>query len=237
MAEYRIDELAHRAGTTVRNVRVYQDRGLLAPPRRAGRIGWYDDAHLERLHVIGRLLDRGYTFATIRELLTTWAGGGDLGDVLGLGEAISGPWTEEEPGHITVEALRLRFGQGADESFLAEAVRLGLLEPDGRRYRVPSPRLLDAGADLVASGVPLRAVHGIAAGLRVHLDQVAELLFGAIAANLPAGSPDPSHLAEVVARLRPHALRAVEATFGMAMRDRADDVLAGLQAPPRASSA
>jgi DNA-binding transcriptional MerR regulator len=32
MTEYRIDELAREAGTTVRNVRAYQERGLLAPP-------------------------------------------------------------------------------------------------------------------------------------------------------------------------------------------------------------
>ena len=43
MAEYRIDDLAREAGTTVRNVRVYQDRGLLPPPRREGRAGIYSD--------------------------------------------------------------------------------------------------------------------------------------------------------------------------------------------------
>ena len=32
MAEYRIDDLARAAGTTARNVRAYQERGLLPPP-------------------------------------------------------------------------------------------------------------------------------------------------------------------------------------------------------------
>jgi len=41
-----IDELARAAGTTVRNVRVYQDRGLLAPPERRGRLGLYGPDHL-----------------------------------------------------------------------------------------------------------------------------------------------------------------------------------------------
>lgn len=35
MTEYRIDELARLAGSTVRNIRAYQDRGLLPPPRLA----------------------------------------------------------------------------------------------------------------------------------------------------------------------------------------------------------
>lgn len=36
MTEYRIDELAHAAGTTSRNVRAYRERGLLPPPRKRG---------------------------------------------------------------------------------------------------------------------------------------------------------------------------------------------------------
>ena len=64
MAEYRIDELARVAGATVRNIRVYQDRGLLPPPRRDGRVGLYTDAHLARLRLIGQLLKRGYTMHT-----------------------------------------------------------------------------------------------------------------------------------------------------------------------------
>ena len=44
--EYRIDELAREAGITVRTLRYYRERRLLPPPRRAGRIGWYSQAHL-----------------------------------------------------------------------------------------------------------------------------------------------------------------------------------------------
>src|SRR5689334_12317394 len=59
--EYTVDELARAAETTVRNVRAYQDRGLLAPPERRGRSGIYTDSHLSRLRIIGQLLERGYT--------------------------------------------------------------------------------------------------------------------------------------------------------------------------------
>ena len=37
--EYTIDQLARAARTTVRNVRAYQDRGLIPPPERRGRTG------------------------------------------------------------------------------------------------------------------------------------------------------------------------------------------------------
>src|SRR5688500_6901877 len=105
MAEYRVDELAREAGTTVRNVRAYQDRGLLPPPRREGRVGVYDDAHLARLRLIGRLLERGYTIANIHELLGAWERGRDLHEVLGLEEAVTGPWSDEVPTWITRDQL------------------------------------------------------------------------------------------------------------------------------------
>src|SRR5580698_2240550 len=105
MAEYRIDELARLAATTVRNVRVYQDRGLLAPPRKQGRVGIYTDAHLARLRLIGQLLKRGYTFANIAELLGAWEAGGDLAEVLDFESALGDPWSDEVPGHVTAGAL------------------------------------------------------------------------------------------------------------------------------------
>lgn len=65
----RVEELAEETGTTVRNIRVYQERGLLPPPVRRGRTAYYGPEHKRRLLLILRLLDRGYTFATISELL------------------------------------------------------------------------------------------------------------------------------------------------------------------------
>ena len=65
----RIEELADEVGTTVRNIRVYQERGLLPAPERRGRTAYYGPEHKRRLLLILRMLDRGYTFATIEELL------------------------------------------------------------------------------------------------------------------------------------------------------------------------
>jgi hypothetical protein len=54
-----IDQLAREAGTTVRNVRAYQERGLLPPPDREGRVGVYGEGHLARLRLIASLAERG----------------------------------------------------------------------------------------------------------------------------------------------------------------------------------
>ena len=98
--EYRIEDLARLAGTTTRNIRVYRDRGLLPPPLRVGRIALFNDTHLTRLRLITSMLDRGYNIAHVREMLSAWEEGKDLGDVLGLETAIVGTWTSREiPDH------------------------------------------------------------------------------------------------------------------------------------------
>jgi DNA-binding transcriptional MerR regulator len=84
VGEYRIADLARESGIPVRNIRLYQERRILPPPVRRGRVGIYSDAHLERLRLIARLLGRGYTLAHVQELTSAWEQGRDLGDVLGL---------------------------------------------------------------------------------------------------------------------------------------------------------
>src|SRR5579859_6710393 len=93
--EYTVDELARVSDTTVRNVRAYQDRGLLAPPEKRGRVGIYDDTHVARLKLINHLLARGYTLSNIQDLIKAIDEGHDLRSILGLENAIGGRWSHE----------------------------------------------------------------------------------------------------------------------------------------------
>jgi DNA-binding transcriptional MerR regulator len=128
------------AGTTVRNIRSYQDRGLIDPPERRGRVGIYTQAHLGRLRLIHHLLARGYTLANIMELLKAIVEGHDLRSILGLETAISSPWNSEAPRHYSYLALARLFGRAISRTALAKAISLGLLEPDGFGYLARSPR-------------------------------------------------------------------------------------------------
>src|ERR1700761_4945617 len=154
MAEYRIDELARVAGATVRNIRVYQDRGLLPPPRRTGRVGLYTDAHLARLRLIGQLLKRGYTFATIGELLAVWGRGGNIAEILDLESAVGLPWSDEVPGYVTTSGLTELFGAQATPATTARAVELGLLEPDSAPPTTKPPSAPTAPAAPTAPPTP-----------------------------------------------------------------------------------
>ncbi len=222
MPDYRIDDLARAAGTTVRNVRAYQDRGLLPPPRREGRVGIYDDAHLARLRVIGQLLERGYSLANIDELVRAWQTGKDVRDVLGLEMAVTGPWSDEVPESMTLAQLTALFG-AADPSALDDAVELGVLERDGDRFRVPSPRKLHAAAELVAAGVPLAAVLAHGRQLRRDVDRIARRFVALATTSLfdPLGDAVPPEdvprLAAAVQRLRPLAQMVVDAELAQAM--------------------
>ncbi|MFJ5224300.1 MerR family transcriptional regulator [Streptomyces sp. NPDC088400] len=93
--EYRIEGLAQASGATVRTIRAYQDRGLLPRPERRGRANVYGDVHLARLRQIAGLLGRGYSLASVKDLLEAWNTGRGLGGVLGLVE-VHGPRTDME---------------------------------------------------------------------------------------------------------------------------------------------
>ncbi len=111
--EYTVDELARVTDTTVRNVRAYQDRGLLAPPEKRGRVGVYDDTHVSRLKLINHLLTRGYTLANIQDLIMAVDEGHDLRSILGLETAIGGRWSRERPKKYSLIELLQMFGDKA----------------------------------------------------------------------------------------------------------------------------
>jgi DNA-binding transcriptional MerR regulator len=81
---WTIDELAAVVGTTSRNLRAFQSRGLLPPPRLVGRTGHYDDGHRRRLEAVLRLQRRGYSLAAIADLAGAWERGTSLDEVLGF---------------------------------------------------------------------------------------------------------------------------------------------------------
>lgn len=226
---YRIEDLAHVSGATVRTIRAYQDRGLLPTPERRGRANVYGDTHLDRLRQIADLLDRGYTLASIKELLEAWNTGRGLGGVLGLVAEVHGPWTDEHAARITRAELDERFGGSPDDTALAEAVELGVLERiPGRddEFLVPSPQELAVAAELYSAGVPLTAISAHLRELRGQVEHIAarflefttEHVFARYLGHHPPTDTDAAEAASLVRRLRPLARQTVDAELARAMR-------------------
>ncbi|MGX7825304.1 MerR family transcriptional regulator [Actinokineospora sp. 24-640] len=226
MAEYRIDDLARAAGTSVRNVRVYQDRELLPPPARRGRTAIYGDAHLSRLRLILAMLDRGYAFAQIKEMLDAWQAGHSLADVLGLEEATGAAWSHEQPAVVRMTDLVRMFGSQVTPATVRRSLELGVLERRGAHFVAPSPQLLEAGRELVALGVPLAEALTLAAELQAETDRITGLLVGLVRKYvldpkgpewLPSGEELPQ-FADVVSRLHPLVMSALSASVDRSAR-------------------
>ena len=98
--ELRVEQLSVQSDVSVDTIRYYQSKSLLDPPRREGRIAWYDARHLERLGRIRSLQKRGFTLATIARLVT---GELDAADEALLGE-LSG--VRRESGRTVQQAGR-----------------------------------------------------------------------------------------------------------------------------------
>jgi DNA-binding transcriptional MerR regulator len=223
--DYRIDDLARAAGMTVRNVRAYQERGLLPAPILRGRTGWYDDGHLARLRLIGRLLERGYTTVHITDFIATWEAGHDLGQTLGLEAALLAPSSGDIPPLLSQDDLVEMFGV-LDPAAIEAAVRMGVIEPDGDgQFRALSPRLLRAGAELVALGMPLIAVLNLGAELRLRVQTVATLFVQAVAPSIigdhePGWVPadaDMERIMRLVSEMRPLARVVVDEELARAL--------------------
>ncbi len=201
--EYRMEELAEEAGITVRTLRFYRERGLIPPPRREGRIAWYDDHHLARLRTITGLLERGHTLNGIADLAATFESGRDVAEVLGLGEP-----TEETPVRLTPEQLADYFEGEVTPENLATALDLGYLATDGDEIVHISRRLLEVSAELVREGVPLSTVLSSGRRVREHADALAEIFVRVLHAHTKETEP---------AQLRPLARAVVDAELSMAL--------------------
>ncbi|WP_031098549.1 MerR family transcriptional regulator [Streptomyces sp. NRRL S-15] len=206
-----MEELAKEAGITVRTLRFYRERGLIQPPRREGRIAWYDDHHLARLRTVTGLLERGHTLNGIADLASTFDSGRDVAEVLGLGEP-----TEETPVRLTPEQLADYFQDQATAENLAASMELGYLGIDGDEIVHISRRLLEASSELVRAGVPLDAVLTAGREVREHADALADLFVRVLRTHTAATGPD---------QLRTVAQAVVDAELSMALdrRLREDD--------------
>ncbi|MFD5396798.1 MerR family transcriptional regulator [Streptomyces sp. NPDC127097] len=227
--EFRMAELAEEAGITVRTLRFYRERKLIPPPRREGRIAWYNEHHLARLRTIGALLDRGHTLGGIAELLSAFDTGRDVGELLGLENPLVPPWSEETPVRLTPEELADHFSEDITAENLSTSLDLGYLAVDGDEFVHISRRLLDASTELVHQGIPLAAVLEAGRQVRAHADALADVftdlirthllsdVLSRIAACEDVGPQEVDRIGETIEKLRPLSKGVVEAELSMAM--------------------
>lgn len=223
--EYRVEELAQAAGITTRTLRFYRERKLLQPPRKEGRIAWYGEEHLARLRVIGELLERGHTLGGIAELIGAGESGRDVAELIGLQAAITAPWSDETPVHLSWDELARAFGDQLTEANTAESVEQGYITVQEDGITHVSRRLMDATTSLVAEGVPLAAVLAASRKAQEYADAVAEVfttlirdqLLGALTHVEDVTPAEVARLTAQIQRIRPLARTVADAQFALAM--------------------
>lgn len=240
--EYRIDDLARLAGTTTRNIRVYRDRGLLPPPLRVGRIALFNDTHLTRLRLITSMLDRGYTIAHVREMLSAWEQGKNLGDVLGLETAIVGTWTTEKPETMSLaEAQRLVGDPRAFERLVA----LQVIRVDGSRATLTRPKLIEAFNEIRGYGVEFDKLIDLHEQIVPEIDKISDMLVRAGAEHvldrIKPGEPLPAdaEIAELITmlvRFRTQAVATVTATLASSIEANIESLVSRILADYLGSS-
>ena len=167
-----VDQLAAKVGMTVRNVRAYAGRGLIPPPRLAGRSGYYDQDHVARLTLVRELLGKGYTLAAVERMMSELPDGALA---LGVFETLVNPWTPAEPEVLDEFQLAERAGVPHDPAVIDQLVELGIAErQDDGRLRISNPDLLRTGLEVIKLGVPMQAIFEMLPKLFAQADAVAK---------------------------------------------------------------
>ena len=130
-----IDELAARAGVTVRTVRFYGTRGLLPSPAIGPRrVGHYGREHLARLALIEELQQQGMTLAAIERYLRQLPPGLSAHD-LAIHRAVVASWAPDAVETVTREELERRAGRELSAEDVERLGAMNVIVPDADTYR------------------------------------------------------------------------------------------------------
>lgn len=232
--EFTVDELAARAGMTVRNVRAYASRGLIDAPRLAGRTGYYSTEHLQRLQLVRQLLDRGYTLSAVEKALRGTPSSAS-GPTLDLISMLDLPADDDTDEIMSREDLAALAGVGMDNRLIDALAEYGLvtwIEGDGTHVRLVEPTIVRTGAAAVAMGVTPETVISLFPLLDDRLHDIAQTLVHSVAAEIvdpfvADGMPSESwpKILSTVEQLLPIASQIVLAVFRRQLQRAIDDEL------------
>ncbi|MEU8979530.1 MerR family transcriptional regulator [Streptomyces sp. NPDC048309] len=212
-----VDELAARAGVTVRTVRFYSTKGLLPPPvigpRRVGR---YSQEHLARLALIEELQHQGMTLAAIERYLTQLPPGLSADD-LAIHRAVVASWAPDAAEDVTREELERRAGRALGDADLDRLAAMNVIERTADSFRA-DPGLLRLGVQLL--DVPL-AHETILAARTVLLEhsraaahELSTLLRDAVGEREPVAA-----VKSLSAHMQPLVVQALLTTFQRSLKE------------------
>lgn len=222
-----VDELAARAGVTVRTIRFYSTRGLLPPPVIGPRrVGHYGADHLSRLALIEELQHQGMTLAAIERYLEQLPPGLSAHD-LAIHRALVASWAPESAEETGRQELERRAGRPLSDEDIGRLAAMGVLDRTG----VPDVFRLDGG--LLRLGVELLDVpiahETILASRTVLLEharaaahELTRLFRDEVWGPYRERESDPDHVAamkSLSAHMQPMVIQALVTAFQRSLRE------------------
>ncbi|WP_122819068.1 MerR family transcriptional regulator [Nocardioides pantholopis] len=215
-----LQELTARVGMSVRNVRFYTTKGLVPPPLRRGRSGYYTADHVARLELVRELQGHGFTLSAIERYVAAIPADATAEDIA-LHRTMLAPWQADHPVEMSRAELDRRAGRELDESELATLAALRIAVPTTRgRYEVSTSQL-GVGIGLLDLGFPTEAAVAAAAVYAEHGRQMAtelnELFRTMVWPVYRDAGTSSEKIQEVVERLKPLSIASLVTAYEAAM--------------------
>ncbi|MCD9140906.1 MerR family transcriptional regulator [Streptomyces albireticuli] len=213
-----VDELAARAGVTVRTVRFYSTRGLLPPPEIGPRrVGRYGADHLSRLALIEELQHQGLTLAAIERYLRHLPDGLSPGD-LAIHRALVASWMPDRPEPATRAQLERRAGRALGEEDLDRLTAMAVLErdPEDADAFLVDPGLLYLGLRLLDVPIAPDTILAARAVLLEHARSTARSLTRLF--HEEVDTPDVASMKSLSAHMQPLVVQALVTAFQRSLK-------------------
>ncbi|GJF30599.1 MerR family transcriptional regulator [Kitasatospora sp. NBC_01539] len=222
-----VDELAARAGVTVRTLRFYAAKGLLPPPELGPRrVGLYGPEHLGRLELIEELQRQGLTLAAIERYLAQLPE--DIGSLdLAIHRALVASWTPEAAEEAGRAQLARRVGRELSDADVDRLVAMGALHrTDDPDVFKTDPGLLPLGVRILDVPIPLETLLAARAVVRLHSRATAHdlhrLFRDTVWKPYRESGPDPdalAHMKSLADRIQPMVVQAIVTAFQRSLAD------------------
>ena len=215
-----LEELTVRVGMSVRNIRFYTSRGLVPPPVRRGRSGYYGPDHVARLELVRELQGHGFTLSAIERYVSRLPADATAEDIA-LQRTMLAPWSSDGPVRLTRAELEARAGRGLSDDDLAMLGAMGVAQPDGEDHYRVSPTHLGVGIGLIDLGYPVEAA--VAAGEifaahgRQIADELGELFRTQVWPAYRDSGVSPERIQEVLEKVKPLSVVSLVAAYEAAM--------------------
>lgn len=224
-----LDQVCERVGMSVRNVRFYTTRGLVPPPLRRGRSGYYTAQHVVRLELVKELQAHGFTLAAIEKYVARIPERATP-DEIALHSTLLAPWQPLEAGEVmNLAQLVERAGRDLDESNLKTLELMRVITSAGRGRWQVSTAYLSLAVGLLDVGFPEGVAAEVESIYSKHAREVAEEITEVFRKRLwpsyRAKGLTPEQVGDLVQRLQPLSCAGLVQAYGEAINETKREVV------------